>query len=253
MALLLFAGNAQAKLFQFLYIEASEGNASGGHVAVQLGEEVYHYQYENALIRLFKNNADAFRVNYQLLQNRTLHIADIDVPDTAYDTIESYFKVRFLQQKQYLKHLEAAQHDQSLLQALLQRKAGKPVAAAIEPDSLPQLLGAGLFYSVDHLRSKKTAGGCGTASTSAKIIVEIKQRISQQYGKNFLFEKSAALNKALGWISPNAISNTASRYSFSEHYGDLLNGLLALAGFAEKPTVSRDRLFPGKSAENKAE
>ncbi|NOS75736.1 MAG: hypothetical protein HOP36_14635, partial [Methyloglobulus sp.] len=71
LGLLLFAGSVNAKVFQFLYIEARQGNASGGHVAVQLDEDVYHYQYENALIRLVKHNAEAFRVDYQLLQNRS--------------------------------------------------------------------------------------------------------------------------------------------------------------------------------------
>ncbi|WP_411726526.1 hypothetical protein [Methyloglobulus sp.] len=228
LGLLLFVGSANAKVFQFLYIEASEGNSSGGHVAVQLGDDVYHYQYENALIRLFKHHAGAFQVNYQLLQNRSLHIADIEVSDSAYDRISSYFKVRFFGQTQRLKHLRALQHDQSLLRALLQWKAGKPVTSSAAPELSPHLPGAGLFYSDGNWgAAKKTVAECDTTLSSAKIIAEVRQQLETQYGKKFLSEKIIYLNKAIDQLSPADISD-ASHYSFSERYSDLLNGLLAL-------------------------
>ncbi|MEQ1740506.1 MAG: hypothetical protein ABL884_11435 [Methyloglobulus sp.] len=228
LGLLLFAGSVNAKVFQFLYIEASEGNASGGHVAVQLDEDVYHYQYENALIRLFKHNAEAFRVDYQLLQNRNIHVADVEVSDATYDQINSYFKVRFLSQKQHLKQLQALQYDQFLLQALLGSKAGKSAISSDTPDTLPQLHGAGLFYSSVDLGAKKTAGGCNTVLATAKIMAEVGQQVDKQYGKKFLPEKINALNKEIDRLSPSDLNNTSSHYSFSEHYSDLLNGLLAL-------------------------
>lgn len=229
LGLLLFASNAQAEVFQFLYIEASEGNASGGHVAVQLGDEVYHYQYENALIRLFKNKAEAFRVNYQLRQNRTIHIADIEVSDTVYDQISSYFKVRFLAQKQHLKQLQSLRYDQSLLLALLEWKTGKAVASPVVPELSPQLPGAGLFYNDGGLGTKEPATGCDTTLSSAKIIAEVRQQLEMLYGKNFLPEKIISLTKEISQLLPDNINDTSSaHYSFSEHYGDLLNGLLSL-------------------------
>jgi hypothetical protein len=228
LGLLLFAASAQAKVFQFLYIEASEGTSSGGHVAVQLGDDVYHYQYENALIRLFKHNAGAFRVNYQLLQNRNLHIADIEVSDSAYDRISSHFKVRFFGQAQRLKQLQALRHDQFLLRALLQWKAGKPITSPSAPELSPQLPGAGLFYGDGNFgAAKKTLAGCNTAISSAKIIDEARQRLETQYGKKFLSEKIISVSKELGQLSPADISD-ATYYSFSERYSDLLDGFLAL-------------------------
>jgi len=230
LSLLVFASSAQAKVFQFLYIVASEGNSSGGHVAVQLGDDVYHYQYENALIRLFKHSAEDFRVNYQLLQNRSIHIADIEVTDTTYDRISSYFKVRFFGQTQRLKHLQALQHDQSLLQALLQWKMGKPVTSLSTHESSLKLPGAGLFYGDDDLGAKKLVAGCNTTNSSAKIIAEVRQQLEARYGKDFLSQKIISVNKELGQFSPltDINNNSFSRYSFSEQYSDLLNGLLAL-------------------------
>jgi hypothetical protein len=231
LSLLLFSGSAHAKIFQFLYIEASEGNSSGGHVAVQLGDDVYHYQYENALIRLFKHHADAFRVNYQLLQNRSLHIADIEVTDTAHDLISSYFKVRFFGQAQQLEKLQALQQDQSLLQALLQWKLGKPLISPDIPEISLKLPGAGLFYNDGDLGTvKKTVAGCDTTQSSAKIIAVVKQQLESRYGKNFLSQKTISVGKELNQLSPLADKNNnpSSHYSFSKRYGDSLNGLLAL-------------------------
>ena len=111
LALLLFTGSVQANVIRFLYIEASEGNASGGHVALQIGEDAYHYQYEAGMVRLFKHNAEAFRVNYRLRQNRTLHIADIALSQATYDQINNHFKVALLSQNQNLKQLKAMENN----------------------------------------------------------------------------------------------------------------------------------------------
>jgi hypothetical protein len=247
LGLLLFASSAHAKVFQFLYIEASEGNSSGGHVAVQLGDDVYHYQYKNALIRLFKHNADRFRVNYQLLQNRNLHLADIEVSDTVYDRISSYFKVRFFGQAQRLKHLQALQHDQSLLQALLQWKTGKPVTSISAHEASPQLPGAGLFYSGGSLgTAKKAAAGCDTTDASAKIKAKVRQQLEDHYGTNFLSEKIISLRKELGQLSPTEINDN---YAFSEHYSDLLNGLLAIQSLQKTQPLTSNACFQVKLPE----
>jgi hypothetical protein len=245
LGLLLFAGSAHAKLIQFLYIEASEGNSSGGHVAVQLGDDVYHYQYENALIRLFKHKAEAFRVNYQLLQNRTIHIADIAVSDAVYERISSYFKVRFFGQTQQLRHLAALEQDQALLQALLQWKAGKPVTALSASQSSLKLPGAGLFYGDGNFGTLKTAGVCDTKSASANIIAKLKQQLEGRYGKEFLTQKIIAADKALRQLSPLARINinNSSSYAFSERYSDLLNGFLVLQVLQKTQSLTNSACF----------
>jgi hypothetical protein len=245
LGLLLFAGSAHAKLIQFLYIEASEGNSSGGHVAVQLGDDVYHYQYENALIRLFKHKAEAFRVNYQLLQNRTIHIADIAVSDAVYERISSYFKVRFFGQTQQLRHLAALEQDQALLQALLQWKAGKPVTALSASQSSLKLPGAGLFYGDGNFGALKTAGVCDTKSASANIIAKLKQQLEGRYGKEFLTQKIIAADKALRQLSPLARINinNSSSYAFSERYSDLLNGFLVLQVLQKTQSLTNSACF----------
>jgi hypothetical protein len=244
LVLLLWAGTASAKVVQFLYIEASEGHSSGGHVALQVGEEVYHYQYENGFIRLFKKNAEAFRINYQRLQNRTLHIADIDVSNTAYDQISNHFKVEFLRQKQNLNHLRALKSDRSLLLTMLAWKTGKPTSALFDPDNSPRLPGAGLFYYPEDLGSAKKRTACDTNQSSATIFTKLKQQLDNSNGKNFLHEKRFALKKALAKLSPN-FSNykPTSHYSFSEQYTDLMNGLLALKVLQESKPLAKTACF----------
>lgn len=226
LGLLLFASGAQANIIQFLYIEAGEGSASGGHVALQIGEDVYHYQYDNALIRLFKHNAEAFRVNYQLKENRTIHVADIQVIESVFDQISSHFKVKFLAQKQQLKQLQAVQQDKALLQALLFSKFGKPIARDSEAENLPQLYGAGLFYGDADLAGKNTSFSCDTSTSSPTILAGLNRQLEKQYGKAYLSRRITLLKHSLTTLSP--IDKLNDHYGFSEHYADLLNGLLAL-------------------------
>lgn len=44
-ALMLMSWAASPASFNYLYIEASEGNSSGGHAAIQFEDEVYHFQH----------------------------------------------------------------------------------------------------------------------------------------------------------------------------------------------------------------
>jgi hypothetical protein len=240
LVLLLCASSADAKVLQFIYIEASEGNSSGGHVAVQLGDDVYHYQYQNALIRLFKHNADAFRVNYQLLQNRSLHIADIEVSDTAYDDISNHFNVRFFEQRQKQKQLQALKHDQALLQALLQWK-GKPVPSLSVSKTSLLLQGAGLFYSDSASKPiNKSTTECDTTNSSAKINAKVRQQLENSYGKSFLSQKIISLSKELRQLLP---AETNNNYSFSAHYSDLLNGLLVLQALQKAQSLTSNACF----------
>ncbi len=239
--MLLCAGNACAQDFQFLYIEASEGNASGGHVAVQLGNEVYHYQYEDSFIRLFKHPADTFRANYQLKQNRNIHIADIQVSDRVYDQVSNYFKLRYFGQKQHVKRLKAAQEDQALLQALLRKKQGDLEKNGLyEPNFSLRLQGAGLFYPEGGDKANNELNWCDSAHASTKILSDIKQQLESRYGKDFLAQKIKSLRLEIGNLIPSSLEDAAStQYSFSEHYTDLLNGLLALQ-VIEKPQPLTD-------------
>ena len=241
LGLLLFANGAQANIIQFLYIEAGEGSASGGHVALQIGEDVYHYQYDNALIRLFKHNAEAFRVNYQRKENRTIHVADIQVTESVINQISSHFKVKFLTQKQHLKQLQTVEQDKALLQALLNSKLGKPSTNEVEPETLPQLIGAGLFYGDANSGGNKTNISCDTSISSQRILSLLNQQLEKQSGKAYLSERISILKNELITLSP--VDKGKDHYAFSEHYADLLNGLLALQVIQKQSPLAGSACF----------
>ena len=45
LSLALAPGAAAAATFDYLYIESNEGGSSGGHAAVRLGDDTWHFQY----------------------------------------------------------------------------------------------------------------------------------------------------------------------------------------------------------------
>ena len=65
--------------FSFLYIDANEDRASGGHAAMRLGEDVYHFQYHEGWLRMDRDDWSDFAINYRGLQNRTIHESEIHV------------------------------------------------------------------------------------------------------------------------------------------------------------------------------
>ena len=242
---LLLAGSSHAATVNFIYIEAGEGNSSGGHFAVQFADEVYHYQYEHGFIRLFKNQSDAFRVDYQSRQNRGIHIADVEVSKPSFAALHSHFKLKLFAQKQQLRHLQGLQQDQALLRALLQYVEGKSSSSMPSSENSLQLKGAGFFYGkIDHGNHQKPQE-CATAISSATVMAEVKKKFSDVYGEQFLAKKISILSDELNHLSPLSPSGEAASYyySFSEHYLDLLTGLLALKALQHNRALAEDACF----------
>lgn len=219
-----------AAIFQIIYIEAGEGNSSGGHLAIQLGQTIFHYQYDNGMVRLFKDNADNFRADYQYRQNRSLHSAEVDVSAETLEQLKNHFNLRFFSQKQQLKLMQSLQRDQFLLQTLLDLKAVKRTRTSSMQGQPLLLAGAGLFYRDKEPGIPRPSNECDTFAAGARIMAELKGMVSLKYGENFLPGKFSALKKQISGLSPSAskLDVPSYQYSFSEHYSDLLTGLLAL-------------------------
>ena len=85
-ALLLILGlwSLQAEAFkaprvEMLYIDANVGSASGGHVALRLDDEVYHFQNEQGTTRLTRDDWSRFRWVYNDIENRNIEAAQLQV------------------------------------------------------------------------------------------------------------------------------------------------------------------------------
>ena len=134
---------AQAKVFDYLYIDASEGNASGGHVALRIGDAIYHYQHvDHGLIRVVKNDPADFEFLYRYLHNRSIYLSRIEVTGETYVLLRDHFAQQNLLQKQQFSLLDKLHQERRLLHWL------RGDAAYSQPPPLP-LKGAGLFFRVE--------------------------------------------------------------------------------------------------------
>lgn len=239
----LLSATISAATFNYLYIEANEGNSSGGHSAIQFGDYVYHYQFiDPGLIRLFRQDPNDFHFSYRYLQNRPIHLSEIDVSEATFNALNDYFQWQFLEQEQHYRHLEAVNKEYQLIQQLLD----KP-----ETDSKIRLKGAGLFYPSSHTKSQTP--DADLAARQSGMMIELRNKIEQHHGRDFLTHTRLALEadinalKPLDWSTafPLAIKTQrlALPYTFADHYNDTLTGLYAIKVLQEARSFQPDAFF----------
>lgn len=237
----LLGNTANADTFQYLYIEANEGSASGGHVAVQFGEDVFHYQFKDGLIRLFKQDAEGFRFDYRVLQNRTLHVADVDVSAATFNVLQDHFKLLFWQQDRQFKQLQAADKDSQLLEWLLTTTTAQPSSQQITDKSL-KLPGAGLFFNDSDFapvgQLTEPHDDCQTDASAKTLLTTLHTQLALQHGNGFLQRRKIELTTAIQRLP--AVANGTKDYRLSERYTDLLTGLLALRVIEETRPLTSD-------------
>lgn len=232
---LLWLGGANAKPIHYLYIEANEGTASGGHVALQLEDTVFHYQYSDGLIRLDKDDGAAFDFDYRYLQNRNLRAADIEVSDHGFAVLQDYFNRQFWDQDRQFKHFQALENDMQLLAWLLSLKTAAPAL----PHPALKLPAAGLFYAAgDFDDTPPESGPCQTQAAADSVMGQLRRQLEQKHGAGFLAQRIDNQTQSILHLAPSNLANLngESNYTFSQAYLDKLNGLLALQALqASKP------------------
>ena len=203
---------AEQRSIEYLSVEANEGGASGGHAALRFDDVVYHFQHHTpGLLRLHREEADGFLFTYRLLQNRGIAVSRIAVSDDTYTRLRDWFNRRYLTEGMQFDALDAVSGDRALVELLLRDSNGISTGA---PAGGIALRGAGYFF----------ADGAGEASGAESApLVELRRRVQEFYGKDFLQQRSAETRIALTQLTP---ANSGS--SFSRRYTDLMSGLLAL-------------------------
>ena len=236
-------------LLNYLYVVAAEGNASGGHVAVQFDDAVYHFQHvDGGFIRLYRDGVQDFEYRYRFLENRDLDALRLTVPSGVFARLRQRFERRYqIQRLQF-----------SLAALLAQEEAWLSAIAAGRPVSL-ELPAAGLFFD------KLSAADEPTAAREAVLA-----RLAARLGTAFLEARLRAVDAALAhlrpvtWVPARFVSDDPARvpaapYAFSERYQDLLVLRLALQalrqarplrpGVLQTPGGAAFRLTPeGRSA-----
>ncbi|WP_374087859.1 hypothetical protein [Methylomicrobium lacus] len=236
-ALVLPSPSPAAATFNYLYIEASEGNSSGGHAAIQFADDIYHYQHvDSGLIRLFRQEKADFHFLYRYLQNRPLHLSRIEVGEDTLDLLKDQFKWQFLTQERQFKLLDDLHRDRIFIRHLLHRLTAEPAWLDTDAALVLRLKGVGLFYPEPGHQPQYTDNEL--ARQQSLGIQSLRRKIEQRHGTGFLQSRRAQVEaqiKALApsrWPALNTNSSAekfpASLYSFSESYADSLTALFAL-------------------------
>lgn len=237
--LCLGAQPAAARNFEFLYIDANEGSASGGHAAIKFDKDVFHFQHaESGLLRLYRDDFAAFRFAYGYQENRTIRGHRIEVSEDFFRTLLDAFNRRLLIQNQQLDLLQALQDDLIVTTGLQ------------TPESRPTIELKALGYFLERYRPAIYGPGVNNADASPQL-KQLRQRIGAAYGEDFL------RNKRLQTLTPTLPTNIAGQFAddrfdpgqlgFARHYRNQLLNLAALdvlqAAIAPRPdTLLQSRL-----------
>ena len=122
-ALLALAAPAAAaepgRHIDYLYIEANEGGSSGGHVALGLGDEVFHFEHRSpGILVLGLDDLDHFRYRYSVRENRTIHVSRIPVSEETYTLLVERFRRRHFLQTRHLDVIDGLARDRATLEQI---------------------------------------------------------------------------------------------------------------------------------------
>jgi len=105
-----------AAWFEYLHVEANEGDSSGGHVAIRFGEQVFHFQHHaGGLLRLARDDARHFLHVYTRLRNRTVHVQRVAVDADVLARLRARFGARLLADDERFATLAALEAERDLL------------------------------------------------------------------------------------------------------------------------------------------
>jgi hypothetical protein len=251
-ALIFLPSSSSAASFNYLYIEASEGNSSGGHSAIQFDDDIYHYQHlDSGLIRLFRREKNEFHFLYRYLQNRPMHLSRVDVSEDTFDLLKDQFKWQFLMQERQFKLLDDLRQDRIFIRCLLQKSTAGHVIVDDDAASVLRLKGVGLFYPETGQQPEQTDSGLGGRQLLS--IQRLRQKLGQRYGKDFLHRRRDQIESQIQALEPSHWPDLNSDitdeklpspiYSFTDKYSDCLTAWFAIKVLLEAPPLQSDVLL----------
>lgn len=194
---------------EYLYIDANVGSSSGGHAAIKLDDWVYHFQNEDGYTQLTRESWYRFRLVYNDIDNRNIHIARIAVSADNAERIGNRLSLLLLVQSRHSEYMEALRQDLQVLEAWYRN----------EPITID---GLGFFLHTDH-----------QTSAFGPLLNHIKNRLGSEY----LNQERRRLGRQLDSLvyvtasvsEPLSVDRFPNyRPTFSEQCQDLLARQLAL-------------------------
>lgn len=219
----------------WLVVEANEGGSSGGHTALRIGDEIFHFQHEGGgWLRLRRDRLDAFHHQYALLGNRSVEELRLALTPETRALLRDGFMRRLLAQDAWFEAGAARERDVAWLEAL----AGEGPPAAV---ALP---GLGFFLPDGDAQPAEPG--------ASRAIAALRSRIVSAQGERFLAERRTSLAASLRDLplptapqSPPSLDPDrliAFPPSTSDRYRSLETGRFALALLDAAPALRGDAL-----------
>ena len=199
----------------FVYADANEGGASGGHSAIRFGDQVFHFEYAPPVVRLRRDYFDGLQYRYTVLDNRSLLLHRVPVTPETYQRLLGEFTRRYFDQARDLRTHAALVADRRLLEAMQARPRGQAPAAAPPPIILE---GVGFFFREARLSA---APRNTEAMPTAPALVSLRDRVAAAHGPQFVSQAMETILHELLGLDPAAAG-------FADRYRDNITALLAL-------------------------
>jgi len=246
---------AATRSIEYLYVEANEGDSSGGHTAIRFENQTFHFQNNpTGIIRIRRLDSADFDHIYAMLGNRTIRESSIAVSDETYTSLrDGFFQFTVIQDAQ-LDILETLHRDVQLFELLL--KQAKERSGAADTYDLP-LKGLGYFLTGAVMHPAVTASSDSGTTQTSPILIKLRDRIRATYGERFTEEQITQARFALRKIElraslPPAVGISRETYpllaaSPSAIYEDAQLALLALELLQSAPKLVPDTFWSSPS------
>lgn len=228
---------------EYWYAEANEGSSSGGHVALRLGADVFHYQQQEGLLRLLRADLPDFLHEYALAGNRSLWTLRLALSDETAALLRAGFETRLRAVTRQLERLAALRADRELLEHALRDANGAPRAASPAPQALA-LPAAGFFFA---------AAPAPAPAHADAALVRLRARIEARHGAGFVALRLAGVRSERARLVPVALpalgplgadSEPPLLDSFAARHADLAAAQTALELLRDAPPLRAGSLLP---------
>ena len=228
------AAGAHAGVLEYLYVEPNVDGSTGGHAAVRFSDWVYDFQNADLdTLRLRRTPYEYFRYVYSVLENRTIHVARLEISDDTHEALRGRFNDRYLIQSKHFAVQQALRNDRELLRLLIEPQAPSAESALRDEPGGLGFRGAGFFY-----------GGDGTARFEQSAAMRtLRARVEARNGEAFIPRRIHELEHAVAALTPptngagpppvSKDERPASGYHFSDRYVDLCLKILALRALSD--------------------
>lgn len=173
---------AADRLIKYLYIEANEGDSSGGHAAIRFEDDTFHFQHERSgIIRIKRQGSAAFEQTYAMLGNRTIRESWIAVSAETYDLLHDNFSQLLIIQDEQLRIADNLHQDVALFEFLLAKVSGRQQDQATA--ALP-------FPGLGYFSPPQPSPDAGVNDRIASpILADLRDRVRAVYGERFLDQR----------------------------------------------------------------